>query len=112
MSKQIAFLLTGLSLTLSSMGCCCLSGLGYNKCQPCNNGCPTGGYQQVGMTQSMDQTAYAQGIGQTAYAPGINQTATMNGAMIGTPIMASPGFTQPGFTQTVLVPSNPLPSYY
>ncbi len=99
MPKQIAVLLTGLSLSVSSMGCCCLSGLGGNRCQPCNSGCPTGGYQQTGMVQTMDQTAYA---------PGISQTAAINGAAIGTPIMASPG----GYTQTVLVPANPLPSYY
>lgn len=100
MPKQIAILLTGLSLSVSSMGCCCLSGLGQNRCQPCNSGCPTGGYQQTGMVQSMDQAAYASGM---------SQSAALNGAAIGTPIMATPGT---GYTQTVLVPANPLPSYY
>ena len=99
MPKKIAILLTGLSLSVSSMGCCCLSGLGGNRCQPCNSGCPTGGYQQTGMIQSLDQTAYAGGI---------SQSAAFNGATIGTPIMASPG----GYTQTVLVPANSLPSYH
>jgi hypothetical protein len=102
MSKQIAFLLTGLSLAFSSVGCCCLSGMGYNRCQPCG-GCPTGGAYyppQSTMVQSFDQTAYSSGI---------SQTASVNGAVIGTPIIASPG-TYP--TQTVMVPANPLPSYY
>ena len=98
MSKRIAFLLTGLSLAVSSAGCCCLGG-GYNKCQPCG-GCPTGGAYyapQSTMVQSID----------TAYSSGMSQTATVNGATIGTPIMASPGMT----TQTVLVPTNSLPTF-
>jgi hypothetical protein len=100
MSKRIAFLLTGFSLTLSSVGCCCLGGLG-NRCQPCG-GCPTGGgayyAPQSTMVQSYDQTAYSSGI---------SQSASTSGAIIGAPIMASPG----GYPQTVVVPTNTLPPY-
>lgn len=100
MSKRITVMLAGLSLAFSSVGCCCLSGMGYNKCQPCG-GCPTGAYYapQSTMVQSLDAQAYSSGY---------TQTATVNGAAIGTPIMASPG----GYTttQTVLVPqANMLP---
>jgi len=101
MSKRIAFMVAGLSLAFSSAGCCCLSGMGYNKCQPCG-GCPTGGgayyAPQSTMVQSLDAQAYSSGY--------TTQTATVSGATIGAPIMASPGYT----TQTVLVPqANMLP---
>jgi hypothetical protein len=102
MSKRIAFLLTGLVISINSVGCCgCLSGWGANRCQPCG-GCPTGGAYyapQSTMAQSYDQTAYAGGYTQTA--------SVSNGAIIGAPIMASPG----GYTQTVVVPTNSLPPY-
>ncbi len=104
MSKQIAFLLTGFSLAVSSMGCCCLGGYG-NRCNPCP--CPTGGAgggyypPQTTMTQTFDGS-------QAAYSSGLTQTAVLNnGAIAGTPIMASPG----GYTTTVMVPANSLPTY-
>ena len=102
MSKQIAFLLTGLTLAISSTGCCCLSGLGgYNRCQPCG-GCPTGGGGYYPPQTTMMQT-----IDQTAYSSGYTQTAAVNGAVIGAPIIASPS----PYTQTVVVPTNSLPPY-
>jgi hypothetical protein len=102
MSKRIALLLTGLSLAVNSVGCCCLSGLGYNRCQPCG-GCPTGG----GGAYYAPQSTMMQTYDQTAYSSGITQTAAVNGAVVGTPIIASPG----GYTQTVVVPTNSLPPY-
>lgn len=51
------------------------------------------------MMQTYDQTAYAGGITQTA--------SVTNGAIIGTPIIASPT----PYTQTVVVPTNSLPPY-
>ncbi|MBC8114468.1 MAG: hypothetical protein H7062_08835 [Candidatus Saccharimonas sp.] len=103
MSKQIAFVLTGLTLAMSSVGCCCLGGGGYgmNRCAPCNTGCPPnggGGYYapQGASYQSFDAS-------QTAYLSGTTQTTAIAGA----PIMASPG----GYTQTVMVPANSLPTY-
>jgi hypothetical protein len=44
---------------------------------------------------------------QTAYSSGITQTASVNGAVIGTPIIASPS----PYTQTVVVPTNALPPF-
>ena len=108
MSKQIAFVLTGLTLAMSSVGCCCLGGgLGMNRCAPaCNTGCPPngGGYytpQAGAMYQGYDasQTAYMSGATQTAIVP--------SSAIMGAPIMASPG----GYTTTVMVPANSLPTY-
>ena len=105
MSKQIAYLVTGLSLAMSSVGCCCLGGYGYgaNRCNPCG-GCPTGGspayYPPATTMQTYDGS-------QTAFAPGISQTAAIPGAIVGTPIIASPG----GYTTTVMVPTNALPTY-
>lgn len=102
MSKRIAFLLTGLVLTVNSVGCCCLGGLGYNRCQPCGS-CPTGGAYYP------PQTTMATTYDQTAYSSGLTQTATVsNGAIVGTPIIASPGT---GYTQTVVVPTNSLPPF-
>lgn len=101
MSKRIAMLLTGLVLTVNSVGCCCLGGWGANRCQPCG-GCPTGSTYyapQSTMMSTYDQTAYAGGLTQTA--------AISNGAIVGTPIIASPGT----YTQTVAVPVNSLPPY-
>ena len=111
MSKQIAFVLTGLTLAMSSVGCCCLGGMGggygMNRCAPCNSGCPPnggGGYytpQTGAMYQGYDasQTAYLSGTTQTAVVP--------SSAIMGAPIMASPG----GYTTTVMVPANSLPTY-
>ena len=109
MSKQIAFVLTGLTLALSSAGCCCLGGGGYgmNRCAPCNSGCPTGG---GGGYYPPAQGASYQGYdaSQTAYGANFNQTAMVpSSAVMGAPIMASPG----GYTQTVMVPANGLPTY-
>lgn len=102
MSKRIAFMLTGLSLAVSSVGCCCLGGYGYNRCNPCNS-CPAPGGGYYAPQSTMLQSS----LDQTAYAPGITQTAAVPGAVIGTPIIASPG----GYTTTVMVPTNSLPTY-
>ena len=111
MSKQIAFVLTGLALAMSSVGCCCLGGGGYgmNRCSPCNSGRPTGG--GGGYYPPAQQGAFYQGYdaNQTAYASGVNQTAVVpSSAVMGAPIMASPGG---GYTQTVMVPANALPTF-
>jgi hypothetical protein len=104
MSKQIAYLVTGLSLAMSSVGCCCLGGLyGANRCNPCNS-CPSGGpayYPPATTMQTYDGS-------QTAYASGFTTTAAAPGAIVGAPIMATPGTT---YTNTVMVPTNALPTY-
>ena len=112
MSKQIAFLLTGLSLAVSSVGCCCLGGYGRSNQCGCPTGTPGNTYYppQTTMTQTFDgsQAAYSSGLTQTAYSSGPMQTAVINnGAIAGPPIMASPG----GYTTTVMVPANSLPTY-
>lgn len=106
MSKKIAFVLTGLTLAMSSVGCCCLGGYGMNRCAPCNTGCPpTGGGYYTPQTGAIyggydaSQTAYLSGTTQTAIVP--------SSAIMGAPIMASPG----GYTTTALVPANSLPTY-
>jgi hypothetical protein len=110
MSKQIAFVLTGLTLAMSSVGCCLCGGYGggygVNRCPPCNTGCPPqgGGYytpQAGAMYQGYDasQTAYISGPTTTAVVP--------SSAIMGAPIMASPGT----YTTTALVPANSLPTY-
>lgn len=110
MSKQIAFVLTGLTLAMSSVGCCCLggtgAGYGCNRCAPCNTGCPpNGGGYYTPQTSAMFQGADAS---QTAYLSGTSQTAIVpSSAIMGAPIMASPG----GYTTTVMVPANSLPTY-
>lgn len=108
MSKQIAFVLTGLTLAMSSVGCCCLGGYGYgaNRCAPCGGGCPTGPSYYTPQTGALYQGYDAN---QTAYVSGATQTAIVpSSAIMGTPIMASPG----GYTTTTaLVPANSLPTY-
>lgn len=101
MSKRIALLLAGLTIAFNSAGCCgCLSGLGYNRCQPCG-GCPTSGAYYA------PQSTMLMPADQTAYSSAISQTASINGTVVGTPIIASP---QP-YTQTVVVPTNSLPPF-
>jgi len=107
MSKQIAFVLTGLTLAMSSVGCCLCGGYG-NRCSPCppacNTGCPPngGGYYTP-------QGAYYNGYdaSQTAYVSGTQTAIVPSSAIMGAPIMASPG----GYTTTVMVPANSLPTY-
>jgi len=108
MTKQILLLLTGLSLTLSSAGCCCLGGcFRGNAC-----GCPpTGSYYPpaTSMFQAADtsQLAYSSGVSTTAYSNGITQTAAVPGAVTGPPIYNA----APGTYTTALMPTNSLPTY-
>jgi hypothetical protein len=110
MFNKCALLITGLLMTVSSVGCCCLgggaygAGYGMNRCAPCNNGCsPAGGYipstTQLYQTD-MSQTAFAPaGYTQSAFVP--TQTATViPGAIQGAPIY-----------QQAIVPVNSLPPY-
>ena len=105
MAKRCAFLLVGLALMSSTIGCCC--GLGrYNACSPCGpcgaGGCapsyypPSGG---VGYYQGYGSTAYMGGYGSTAYA--------------GDPSMmtASPVIPGTTYSTTALAPINSLPTY-
>jgi hypothetical protein len=110
MSKRILFLMTGLSLAVSSAGCCCLGHMGYNR--GCNCGCPPqggGGYYtpQTGMYQTVDpsQLAYT-GATSTAYSSSVTTTAAAPGAVMGAPIVVNPGYTT-----TVMAPTNSLPTY-
>lgn len=106
MSKQIAFVLTGLTLAMSSVGCCCLSGYGYgagygcNRCAPCNNGCPPAGGVMYAPQGAMYQSYDAASVG---YVSGATTTAVVpSSAIIGTP---------GGYTTTALIPANSLPTY-
>jgi hypothetical protein len=110
MSKQILFLMTGLSLAISSAGCCCLGHMGCNR-NPC--GCPPAGGGGVlyppatSMYQSADpsQLSYTSSTTQTAYAGGITTTAAAPPPIMGAPIYnAAPG------TYTA-APTQSLPTY-
>jgi len=106
MVKRCAFLVAGLALVSSSVGCCCGWLHGYNRCNPCGAGyaapltspCGPGGcspsyYPPVG------SSSYYQGFGSSAY--------------IGDPAIstASPVTTGTGFPATALAPSSALPTY-
>ena len=96
MSKQIAFVLTGLTLAMSSVGCCCLSGYGggygANRCcPPCNTGCPPGGGGGGYYTPQAGAMYQGYDVSQSAYISGSNQMAIVpSSAIMGAPIMASP----------------------
>jgi hypothetical protein len=110
MFNKFAFVVAGLMLSVSSVGCCLCSGMGYgtgygSRCAPCNNGCSPagagGGYiPSTGQLYQgdMSQAAFAPvgGYGtQQAFAP--MQTATV---IQGAPIY-----------QQAIVPVNSLPTY-
>ena len=113
MFNKFALVITGLMLTVSSVGCCCLGGYGYgtgygmNRCAPCNNGCaPAGGgggyFPQTGQVYQgdMSQTAFAPGgYTQSAFVP-VQSASMMPGAIQGAPIY-----------NTAVVPVNSLPTY-
>jgi len=107
MFNKFALLVTGLMLTVSSVGCCLCSGMGYNtgygmnRCSPCNNGCSPAGAGYIPSTGQlyqgdMSQTAFAPvTYTQQAFVP--NQTATV---IQGAPIY-----------QQAMGPVNSLPTY-
>jgi hypothetical protein len=110
MFNKFALVITGLMLTVSSVGCCCLGGYGWGSgyrmgCPPCNNTCPpaTGYYPQTGAYAPMidaNQTAFAPtSITPTAYAP--TTTAALPGTIPGPTIMY----------QSAVAPVNTLPTY-
>jgi hypothetical protein len=89
MAKRCAFLLAGLMLASSAIGCCC--GLGHRgACNPCGNQCAPSYYPPGGMGQY-------QGYGANAYMG--------DGTMMAT----APGGTYT--TTTALAPLNALPTY-
>ena len=119
MFKKFALVITGLMLTVSSVGCCCLGG-GYGMggsgyrgmgCPPCNNGCsPAGGGYQVAPTGYTTQGAQVfQGdMSQTAYAPGGYSQSAYVSPMQSTalaPIQGAPIYN------TAAIPVNGLPTY-
>jgi hypothetical protein len=98
MAKRCAFLVAGLLVASSSMGCCCgLFGGGYRGCSPCGSPCASG--QCAPSYYPPGGGAMYQGYGSTAYAG--------DGSMMAaSPIM--PGTT---YTTTALAPINSLPTY-
>lgn len=112
MFSKIALVVTGLMVTVSSVGCCCLGGYGYgagygmNRCAPCNNGCAPAGGGYLPQTGQLYQSDFSQaslapvGYTQAAFVP--TQTATViPGAIQGAPI----------YNSAALVPVNSLPTY-
>ncbi len=108
MFNKFAFVVAGLMLSVSSVGCCLCSGMygaGYgSRCAPCNNGCSPAGGGYIPSTGQLyqgdlSQAAFAPVGGYTtqqAYVP-TTQTATM---IQGAPIY-----------QQAILPVNSLPTY-
>lgn len=87
MVKRCAFLLAGLALVTSSVGCCCLGGYGgYRGCPPCGAGyapaspCGPGGCSPA--YYPPQGTSYYQGYNAQAYA-GDQQIMTASPTMTG-----------------------------
>jgi hypothetical protein len=98
MAKRCTFLVAGLLVASSSMGCCCgLFGGGYRGCNPCGSPCATG--QCAPSYYPPGGGAYNQGYGATAYMPDSSMMA------------AGTTFTGPAYTTTALAPVNSLPTY-
>ena len=129
MFNKFALVITGLMLTVSSVGCCCF-GHRYNAnypggsgggCAPCNSYAPQGGgyyppAQQGAFYQGADpsQTAYfGGGMSQTAYAPIQSSYAPTQSAYIPSSTAAMmPGAIQgPPIYNTAVVPTATLPMY-
>lgn len=100
MAKQCLFLLAGLMVMSSTVGCCC-SHLGRSACSPCaTGGCSPSYYPPGG-------TGYYQGYGSTAMLGG---TTT---AFAGDPTLMTASPVMPGttYSTTALAPVNALPTY-
>lgn len=102
MAKRFAFVLAGLAIVSSSMGCCCGAFRG-GGCSPCaTGGCSPSYYPPGG-------TGYYQGYGSTAMNGTFGTTAYMGD---GSMMTASPVMTGPTYTTTAgLAPINSLPTY-
>ncbi len=121
MFNKFALVITGLMLTVSSVGCCCFGGYGYGTgygmrggCPPCNNGCaPMGGAYY----QPPQQGAFYQGdTSQTAFATGGYTTTALaptQSAFVPTSTAAlMPGAIQgPPIYNTAVLPGSTLPVY-
>ena len=108
MFNKFALAFTGLMLTVSSVGCCCLGGYGYGTgygmrggCPPCPNACSPMGTAYY----SPSQTAYAPAMdmSQTAFAPSNAVYAPTTTALA--PIQGQPIYN------TAVVPGATLPLY-
>jgi hypothetical protein len=97
MAKRCAFLVAGLLVASSSIGCCCGLGGYRGGCSPCASPCASG--QCAPAYYPPGGVGYNQGYGATAYAA--------DGSMMAAaPIV--PGTT---YTTTALAPINSLPTY-
>ena len=109
MFNKFALVITGLMLTVSSVGCCCLHGSGYGTgygmrggCAPCNNGCSPAG----GTYYPPAQGAYYQGMDATSTA----MVPTMQTVVAPTTTALAPIQGAPIYNQAVL-PGSTLPLY-
>ena len=101
MAKQCAFLLAGLLVMSSTVGCCCSHLSGRSGCSPCaTGGCSPSYYPPGG-------TGYYQGYGSTAMMGG-NTTAFAGDPTLMTASPIMPGTT---YSTTALAPVNALPTY-
>lgn len=106
MAKRFAFLVAGLALMSSTMGCCCSGWYGRSAgCSPCGGGggCAPAYYPPAG------GAGYNQGYGSSAFAPGYGQTAYVGDPGLMTASPGIPGTTYP--TTATLAPLNALPTY-
>lgn len=116
MFNKFAFVVLGLTLSVTSVGCCCFGGYGYgsgygaNRCAPCNNGCaPQGNYyppaQGAFYQGGATQTAYVSDPSQMSYAP------TASAFMPTTTAMAPAPIAGPPIYNTAVIPTATLPMY-
>jgi hypothetical protein len=108
MVKRCAFLVTGLALMTSSMGCCCGLFHGYNRCNPCGAGYGAAPMMQSPCGPGGCSPSYYPPVGSSSYYQGYGSSAYIGDPAIST---ASPTMPGSGFTATALAPSAALPTY-
>jgi len=108
MVKRCAFLVAGLAVMSSSMGCCCGYLHGYNRCSPCG---PCGaGYAAPASPCGPGgcSPSYYPPVGSSSYYQGYGASAYLGDPAISTASPAMPGLTYP---TTAAMPTNSLPTY-
>jgi hypothetical protein len=111
MVKRCAFLVAGLAVMSSSMGCCCglLHG-GYNRCNPCGAGYGAQSYPAASPCgpAGCAPSYYPPTGGAASYYQGYGSSAYIADPAISTATPAVPGAA---FPATALAPMNSLPTY-
>jgi hypothetical protein len=120
MFNKLAFVILGLTASVTSIGCCCFGGYPYGSgyraggCAPCNNGCaPQGQYyppaQGAFYSGGATQTAYVD-PNQAAFAPVSNAYMPSASAYVPTSTALAP-IQGPPIYNTAVIPTATLPMY-